>query len=174
LICLYADRLIGGLTGAIAVSLLEIVSIIYSFYSTKKLEELQGMDVRYKISISTILKEPREILKSLIKQLVWSLSLLSVFIDSNQISFKGPLSFGGIYFYILLLDVPFLIRIIVSLPLILYSTTFCLAVAGFKSQFIFFPLILLSIAIISGAYVAYSYLPKTKMRYRELPFEELV
>ncbi|EOB12285.1 hypothetical protein NBO_471gi001 [Nosema bombycis CQ1] len=174
LICLYADRLISGLTGAIAVLILELVSIAFSFYSQRKLLKLQGMDVRYKINISTILKEPREILKFLIRQLAWSLSLLSVLIDSNQIFIKGPLSFCGIYFFLLLLDVPFLIRIIISLPLILYSTTFCLAVAGFKSYFIFFPLILLSIAIISGAYVAYSYLPKTKMRYRELPFEELV
>jgi hypothetical protein len=174
LVCLYADRIISGLAGASAVLLLEIVSIIYSFYSTKKLEELQGMNVNFKISISTILKEPREILMFLIRQLTWSLSLLSVFIDSNQISIKGPLSFGCIYFYLLLLDVPFLIRIIISLPLILYSTTFCLVVAGFKSYFIFFPLILLGIAIISTAYVAYSYLPKIKMRYRELPFEELV
>jgi hypothetical protein len=173
-ICLYADRIISGLTGAIAVSLLELISVTYSFYSTKKLEELQGMDVNYKISLSKMLKEPRETLKYLLRQLSWSLSILSIFIDSNQISFKGPLSFGCIYFYLLLLDVPFLIRIIICSPLILYSTTFCLAVAGFKSYFVFFPLMLLGIAIISGAYVAYSYLPKTRMRYKELPFEELV
>jgi hypothetical protein len=174
LVCLYADRLISGLTGAIAVLLLEIISITYSFYSAKKLAELQGMDVDDKISLSTIFKEPFKTLKFLIRQLSWSLSLLSIFIDSYQISTKGPLSFSFIYFYLLLLDVPFLIRVIISLPLILYSTTFCLAIAGFKSYFIFFPLILLGIAIISGAYVAYSYLPKTRMRYKELPFEELV
>jgi hypothetical protein len=90
-------------------------------------------------------------------------------IDANLISIKGPLAFCGIYFYPLLLDVPFLIRIIISLPFILHATTFCLAVASFKSCFI-----LLGIAIISGDYVAYSYLPKTKMRYKELTHEELV
>jgi hypothetical protein len=174
LICLYADKIISRLTGAISVCLLKMISVAYSFYSQRQLSKLQGMDVDYKISISTILKEPRATLKFLIRQLSWSLSLLSVFIDSNQISIKGPLSFGCIYFYLLLLDIPFLIRIIISLPLILYSTTFCLAVAGFKSYFIFFPLILLGIAIISGAYVAHSYLPKSHMAYNELPFEELV
>jgi hypothetical protein len=174
LVCLYADRLISGLTGAIAVLILELVSIAFSFYSQRKLLKLQGMDVNHKISLSKILKEPRETLIFIIRQLTWSLSMLLIFIDSNQISFKGPLSFGCIYFYLLLLDVPFIIRIIICLPLILYSTTFCLAVAGSKSYFIFFPLILLGIAIISGANVAYSYLPKTRMRYKELPFEELV
>jgi hypothetical protein len=174
LICLYADRIISGLTGGIAVFLLELVSIAYSFYSAKKLAELQGMDFDDKISLSSIFKEPFKILKFLIRQLSWSLSLISIFIDSYQISIKGPLSFSFIYFYLLLLDVPFLIRIIISLPLILYYTTFCLAVAGFKSYFIFFPLILLGIAIMSGAYVAYSYLPKTRMRYKELTYEELV
>ncbi|EOB13034.1 Mitochondrial protein import protein mas5, partial [Nosema bombycis CQ1] len=168
LVCLYADRLISGLTGAIAVLILELVSIAFSFYSQKKLLKLQGMDVNHKISLSKILKEPRETLIFIIRQLTWSLSILSIFIAANQILIKGPLSFCGIYFYLLLLDVPLLIRIIISLPLILYSTTFCLAVAGFKSYFIFFSLILLGIAIISGAYVAFNYLPKTRMRYKEL------
>jgi hypothetical protein len=174
LVCLYAGRIISGLTGTIAVFILEIISIIYSFYSTRKLSKLEGMDVDYKIRLSKIFKQPRVTLTFLLRQLSWSSSILTIFIDSNQISIKGPLSFGCIYFYLLLLDVPFIIRIIISLPLILYSTTFCLAVTGFKSYFIFFPLILLGIAIISGAYVAYSYLPKTKMRYRELAYEELV
>ncbi|KAF9763456.1 DnaJ like protein 1 [Nosema granulosis] len=162
LICLYADSALNYLVVGCLLTILEVSSIFFIYYRTKKIEEYSG-DINATEHLKY--KKPAAICESLkkhISQALWSLSVILTVIPHIPVYVRAPLPFAAIVFYISNTNFSPHVKRVWCTPIVIYSITFCFVVSGFRNLCVFIPLSLLFISV----FIVFSFI------YRSLPYHE--